>query len=256
MTEAIRGNIFALVAEMESKVSSNAEKASHTDIEQEMVKKAIIEALRDIENSASDRLSGLNAVKNFLIHLATQNLGADVNDYVKGELESANSYKADQDLVNKLKKDEDDLKATKEGIRQDTKVMNDLDRKIAALVKKLATAEDTLKHGSFFGRIGAYFEILGLDIALAALEIGKGVIWIDLKLNQGRLNGEKDSINEDQQALKNDPKILSCLDFLAAGDKVVISQANQKLSMYRTLVNDVSEAENTISEMVKLFHRA
>jgi hypothetical protein len=255
MVEAIRGNVLALVAEMESKVSSNAEKASHTDIEQEMVKKAIIEALQDIENSAADRLSGLNAVKNFLSHLATQDLGVDVNDYVKGELESANSYKPDQDLVNKLKEDEDHLKETQEGIKEDTKAIADLDSKIAALVKKLAAAEETLKHGSFFGRIGAFFEILGLDIALGALEIGKGVVWIDLKLNQGLLSDEKESINKDRQALKNDPRIFSCLDFLTAGDKVVVSQANQKLGMYRTLVNDMSAVENTVGEMVKLFHR-
>ena len=256
MIEAIKGNVLALVAEMESKVSSNAEKASHTDIEQEMIKKAIIEALQDIENSASDRLSGLNAVKSFLSHLSTQDLGTDVNDYVKGELESANSYKPDPNLVNKLKEDEENLKGTKEGIKQDKKARADLERNIAALVKKLAAAENELKHGSFFGRIGAFFEILGLDIALGALEIGKGAVWIDLKLNQGRLNGEKEAINKDQQALKNDPKILSCLDFLNSGNKVVTSQANQKLSMYQTLVNDVSEVENTISAMVKLFQRA
>ncbi|HEV3269314.1 MAG TPA: hypothetical protein VGZ69_01545 [Candidatus Rhabdochlamydia sp.] len=256
MTEAIRGNVLALVAEMESKVSSNAEKASHTDVEQEMMKKAIIEALQDIENSAADRLSGLNAIKNFLSHLATQDLGADVNDYVKGELESANSYKPNKDLVNKLKEDEEDLKAAKEGIKEDTKAMADLDKKIAVLVKKLADAEDTLKHGSFFGRIGAYFEILGLDIALGALEIAKGVVWIDLKLNQGRLNGDQASVNQDQQALKNDPKILSCLDFLAAGDRVVTNQANQKIGMYRSLINDVSEIVNTVSAMAKSFNRA
>lgn len=256
MVEAIKGNILALVAEMESKVSGNAEKASHADIQQAMEKKAIIEALQDIENSAADRLSGLNAVKNFLSHLATQDLGAEVNDYVKGELESVNSYKPDPNLINKLKEDEENLKETREGIKEDTKAMADLDSKIAALVKKLAAAEDTLKHGSFFGRIGAFFEILGLDIALGALEVGKGVVWIDLKLNQDRLNGEKESINKDQQALRNDPKILSCLDFLNASDRVVTSQANQKIGMYRTLVNDVSAVENTISEMVKLFHRA
>lgn len=256
MVEAIKGNVLALVAEMESKVTDNTEKASHADIEQEMIKKAIIEALQDIERSAADHLSGLNAVRNFLSHLATQDLGADVNDYVKDELESANNYKPDQDLVNKLKKDEQNLKETRQGIKQDTKAIADLDNKIASLVKKLANTEYTLKHGSFFGRIGAYFEILGLDIALGSLEIGKGVVWIDLKLNQGYLNDEKDSINKDQQALKHDPKILSCLDFLTAGEKMVMSQANQKLSRYQALVNNVSEAENTISEMVKLFHRA
>lgn len=256
MTEAIRGNVLALVAEMESKVSSNAEKASHTDIEQEMVKKAIIEALQDIENSAADRLSGLNAIKNFLSHLATQDLGADVNDYVKGELDSANSYKPDQDLVNNLKKDEDNLKAEKSDVQRDNKAMADLDRQIAALVKKLADAEDTLKHGSFFGRIGAYFEILGLDIALGALEIGKGVLWLDLKHHENYQAFYQERIGQEKQALRNDPKILSCLDFLNSGDKVVANQANQKLSMYRALVNDVSEVVNTISAMAKSFSRA
>lgn len=256
MTEAIRGNVLALVAEMESKVSGNAEKASHTDIEQEMMKKAIIEALQDIENSAADRLSGLNAIKNFLSHLATQDLGEEVNGYVKGELESVNSYKPDQDLLDKLKRDEDNLKATREGVKGDTEAMADLDNKIAALVKKLADAEDTLKHGSFFARIGAFFEIVGLDIALGALEIAKGAVWIDLKLNQNCMDSEQSSINQDNQALKNDPKILSCLDFLAAGDKEVTSQANQKISMYRALVNDVSEIANTASAMAKLFHSA
>ena len=38
MTEAIKGNVLALVAEMESKVGDNAEKASHTDVEQEIMK--------------------------------------------------------------------------------------------------------------------------------------------------------------------------------------------------------------------------
>lgn len=256
MTEAIRGNVLALVAEMESKVSSNAEKASHTDIEQEMMKKAIIEALQDIENSATDRLSGLNAIKNFLSHLAVQDLGADVNDYVKGELESANSYKPDQDLIDKLKNDEENIKAEKGYIERDTKAMADLDRQIAALVKKLADAEEKLKHGSFFERVGAFFEILGLDVALGALEIGKGVVWLDKKCHENDLAEYQERLAQEKQALKNDPKILSCLDFMSAGDKVVTSQANQKLSLYRTLVNDVSETENTISAMVKLFHSA
>lgn len=256
MTEAIRGNVFALVAEMESKVSGNAEKASHTDIEQEMMKKAIIEALQDIESSAADHLSGLNAIKNFLSHLAAQDLGSDVNDYVKAELESANSYKPDQELIDKLKNDEENIKAEKSYIQRDTKAMADLDRQIAALVKKLADAEETLKHGSFFERAKSFFEILGLDVALGALEIGKGVVWLDKKCHEKDLAEYQERFAQEKQAFKNDPKILSCLDFLSAGDKVVASQANQKLSLYRTLVNDVSEAENTINAMVKLFHSA
>lgn len=256
MTEAIRGNVFALVAEMESKVSGNAEKASHTDIEQEMMKKAIIEALQDMESSAADRLSGLNAIKNFLSHLAAQDLGSDVNDYVKVELESANSYKPDQELIDKLKNDEENIKAEKSYIERDTKAMADLDRQIASLVQKLANAEEALKHGSFFERAKAFFEILGLDVALGALELGKGVVWLDLKCHEKDQKVYQERLAQEKQAFKNDPKILSCLDFLSAGDKVASSQANQKLSLYRTLVNDVSEAENTISAMVKLFHSA
>lgn len=256
MTEAVKRNVFALVAEAESKTSDNAEKASRVDINQEMMKKAIIDALQGIENSAADRLSGLNAIKSFLSRLATQDLGAEVNGYVKGELESANSYKPDQDLVNKLKKDEENLKAEKSAVQRDNEAMADLDNKIAALVKKLADAEETLKHGSFFGRIGAFFEIVGLDIALGALEIGKGVLWLDLKHHENYQAFYEERIGQEKHDLRNDPKILSCLDFLNAGDKVVTSQANQKIGMYRTLINDVSAVENTISEMVKLFHSA
>jgi len=256
MVEAIKGNVLALVAEMESKVGDNAEKASHTDVEQEIMKKAIIEALQDIENSAADRLSGLNAIKNFLSHLATQDLGEEVNGYVKGELESVNSYKPDQDLVNKLKHDRDQLKSEKGGVDTDNKDLAALDRQIAALVKKLADAEDKLKHGSFFEKIAAYFEIVGLGIALGGLEIAKGVIWLDLQHHQNTAEFYQNRVNQDNQALKNDPKILNCLDFLNSGDKVVTSQANQKISMYRALINDVSEIANTASAMAKLFHSA
>lgn len=258
MTEAIRGNVLVAVAEMESKMSDNAEnaKTSQKDIQQEIMKKALAKTLQDIENNARDRLSGLEDIKRFLSHLSTEDLGTDVNAYVKNELDSANSYHPDQDLINKLKEDEENLKYAKEGCKADQDAIAALDKKIADLVKTLANAEDKLKHGSFWERIGAYFEIVGLDIALGALEVAKGVVWLDEKMNESRITSYQESVNQDNQALANDPKILNCLGILSTGGKLATNQANQKISAYQTLVNDATQVENTISAMVKLFQSA
>lgn len=94
MVEAVRGNVFAMVAGMASRQNSNAEKrALASDINKEVLEKAIAQTLQDIENSASNRLNGINAIKDFLERLATQDLGPDVNAYVQAELESVDTYK-------------------------------------------------------------------------------------------------------------------------------------------------------------------
>lgn len=256
MTEAIRGNVLAAVAEMESKMSNNAEdaKTSQKDIQQEIMKKALAKTLQDIENNAHDRFSGLEDIKKFLSHLSTEDLGTDVNAYVKNELDSANSYQPDQDLINKLKEDEESLRCAKKGLKEDQEAIAALDKKIADLVKTLASAEDKLKHGSFWEKIGAFFEIVGLDIALGALEVAKGAVWLDKKMN--RSDSYQESVNQDKQALKNDPKILSCLGMLSTRGQIATNQANKKISAYQTLVNDASQVEITINAMVKLFQSA
>lgn len=109
MVEAIRGNVLAMVAEMESKLNDSAQKAQSKDEQEEMMKRLIAQIVEDIENNSPGR-TGLDALQNFLRRLSTSDLGAGINDYIEGKLDDVKNYKPDQSLQDQLEKDESILK--------------------------------------------------------------------------------------------------------------------------------------------------
>lgn len=194
MVEAIRGNVLAMVAEMESKLNDNAQKAQSKDAQEEMMKRLIAEIVEDIESNSPGR-TGLDALKNFLSRLSTKDLGVGVNDYINGKLEDVRNYKPDKSLQDQLEKDES---------------------------------------------------------ALTGITVAACFCWWLFAL----VAVYKKKIEADKEAIKNDPTLFRYLHMLSTGDKAVISQADQKLSLNKATMKDALAVQDTIGSMSKLFRSA
>ena len=90
------------------------------------------------------------------------------------------------------------------------------------------------------------------ESTLLGLEIGSGfMLWLLILVAI-----YKKKVEADKEAIKNDPTLFRYLHMLSTEDKVVISQADEKISFNKATMKDALAVQNTIGSMAKLFRNA
>lgn len=259
-----------LVAEAMSKSNESNQKQlqSQKALDQQMMEQNIATTLQQIMNDAPDQQTALAEVKSFLTNLNADDAswGSDIQSWLADELNTANSYKPPQDIIDAINGDIKVINEVTAGIAKNQAAV-DADNaaascqgQIDADEGKIRDYEKAMGNASFWDKIKYGLDIAGLGIAIAGLGIALGAdktaAWFaQTQVDNGKdaLKDDKKQLAQDEQRLKNDPGIRNHLLVMASNGNLIKQEATENINDYKATQNFIKGFNQSMFGLIEEF---
>jgi hypothetical protein len=243
-----------LVAEAMSKSNAASQKQlqSQKEIGEQFMEQNIASAIQQIMNTAPDHTSALASIKKFLgaMDAADSGWGTDVQSWIKGELNTANSYTTPQNLLDDLSRDTRELQEDQQDLQEDQSGLNSCNSKKDELVSEMNLLKAKLDHCPWYEAPVYALAIAGLGIAIGGVYVAIGLFEAAISSDNSAIDHDRQHISQDKQKINNDPVLGSTLNVLSSGNQLMRSQADQNVSGYKAAVNEIQAFEKSIDGII------
>jgi hypothetical protein len=260
-----------LVAEAMSKSNESNQKQlqSQKALDQQMMEQNISTTIQQIMNDAPDQQTALAEVKSFLTNLNADDAswGSDIQSWLADELNTANSYKPPQDIIDAINGDIKVVNEVTAGIAKNQAAV-DADNAAAASCQgqidadedKIRDYEKAMGNASFWDKIKYGLDIAGLGIEIGALGIAIGAdktaAWFaQTQVDNGKdaLKDDKKRLAQDEQRLKNDPGIRTHLSLIASNGHLIGEEASENINDYKAAQNFIKGFDQSMFGLIEEF---
>jgi len=249
--------VGALVAEAMSKSSLAEQKQqeSQKDVNQQLMEQNIASAIEQIEQHAPNHTTALAQIKNFLNVMNTDDAdwGSDIKSWITGELNTANSYSAPSDLLNKLNADMQFAQENASNLQADQGVLDRDESAKNSLQAELTSLENEFENGSngVFKEVGIALAIVGVGIALGAVDLAVAIAQHNVDSDNKSTVFDQKQIQKDKAALNSDPGLADNLALLDSGNNMMSSEAGQQVANYHSNVNTFQAFEKSVEAIIQ-----
>jgi len=244
-----------LVAEAMSKSNLEEQKQQGTQksIDEQFMEQSIATVIQQIESNAPDHTAALAQVKSFLsgINANDSGMDSDVQSWITGQLNAANSYSTPSDLTDQLNADEQQVSNDESALQTDQNNLNSCENAKNDLENKLADLKSEMSHAHWYDKIKLAAEIAGVGIAIGAVYTGIGACEGAVKLDQSQLSSDQKQVKKDGQAIQNDPGLIKILQLLGIDNSAMNSQAGQGIAANQANANTLKSFEQSVDSMIK-----
>lgn len=249
-----------LVAESMSKSNEASQKRlqSQKAIGEQFMEQDIASAIQQIMDNAPDHTTALADIKKFLSEMSAsdQSWGSDLQSWITGELNTANSYTTPQSLLDALSDDEQDLQKNQGYLQKDQNSLNDCNNAKASLLAQINDLNNDLNNCAWYDWLDGKAEGLGIAIgalwmAFGAVALGGSVMQAEVNADNTAIQNDQNKIAQDKQNIQNDPGLLNNLRLLASGNDLMQSEADQNVTGYKATVNGVEAFQKAIDAIIQ-----
>ena len=161
----------------------------------------IAQAMQALEQNQSSDQSSLDAIKRYLTNLS-QGSGMDpeLQSWIDGELNTANSYQPPSDLVNKLNQDVSQLQFQENQLSSDEGNLSSTESKLNSLDSELNNLKSEWSGAHWWTKIKLAAEIAGVGIAIGAVTLAVDTI-------KGFIDLDKQNIATDEKQVASDKNL-------------------------------------------------
>lgn len=249
-----------LVAESISKSNETSQKRlqSQKEIGEQFMEQDIASAIQQIMDNAPDHDTALADIKKFLSTMSAtdQSWGSDIQSWITGELNTANSYTTSQALLDALNADQQNLQKDEQALQKDQGALDACNAAKDTLLAKLKELNNDLSNCQWYDWLdgkgeGIAIAVAGVAIALAAVYVGVGITQVGVNNDQTSIQTDDSQIAKDKQNIQNDPALVNNLNLLASGNNLMQSEANQNVTGYKATVNGVEALNKAIDAIIQ-----
>jgi hypothetical protein len=242
-----------LIAEALSKSNKASKKQleSQKSIDQEFMEQSISTAIQNIVNNAPDHPTALAEIKKFLSEMSGNDStwGSEIQSWITGELNKANSYNPPQNLVDQLNDDMRGLAVQGQFLQNDESNLNSVESEKDNLVNKLNGLKDEWNGAPWYEKLAIAAEIGGIAIAIGAVYIAIGACEAAVAIDKGVVDTDQKNVARDKKGLLNDPGLTNTLAVLSSGNNLMQSEANQAVASYQAVQSSIRALDKAIGSI-------
>ena len=250
--------VGALVAEMMTNVSNVSQNGQLTkqQVADNLSKEDIAQAMQALEQNQSSDQASLDAIKRMLTNLSQgSGFDAELQSWINGELNTANSYQPPSSLVNQLNQDMSQLQFQENQLSSDEGNLSSVESKLNGLDSELNQLKSEWSGAHWWTKIKLAVEIAGVGVAIGAVSLAADTIKGFIDLDKDNIATDQKQVASDEKSLDNNSTLSAYVSLIATGSEEMANEGKQGLMLYqsqqnceKTLYSAVDGLAQTISQ--------